>query len=176
MSGFKLLGMCGSLRAASYNRMLLAEAARLAPGSDLRMGDLNLPLYNGDDEDASGIPAAVQALADQIAAADAVVIATPEYNQTYSGALHNALDWISRTEGTPWRNKPVAIMSATSGRAGGARAQYALRLALNQFRPHLLAGPEVMVAATEKAFDEAGQVTGALYLRNLTELMAGLQR
>jgi chromate reductase len=71
-----------------------------------------------------GIPAEVQELADQIAAADAVIIAGPEYNKALSGVLKNALDWVSRTKGNPWRDKPVAIMSATGGRAGGERTQF----------------------------------------------------
>lgn len=174
MTDFTLLGICGSLRVASYNRKLLCEAARLLPGADYSEADLNLPLYNGDLEDSSGIPATVQMLADQIVAADAVVIATPEYNQSFSGVLKNALDWVSRSKGTPWRGKPVAIVSAAAGRAGGARAQYALRLAMNPFRPRLLTGPEVMVAGAAKEFDENGQLTGAFYLKALGELMADL--
>jgi len=175
MSEFKLLGICGSLKAASYNRLLIHEAARLLPVAPFSQCDLNLPLYNGDLEDAGGIPEAVQVLADQISAADAVVIATPEYNQSFSGVLKNALDWVSRTEGTPWKGKPVAIVSAAAGRAGGARAQFALRLAMNPFRPRLLTGPEVMVAKTTEAFDEKGHLTSAFYLRVLTELMAALK-
>ena len=81
MSHPTLLGLSGSLRAGSFNRKLLSEAARLFGDAHYFEGDLNLPLYNGDLEDAEGIPAAVQKLADQIAAADAVLISTPEYNK-----------------------------------------------------------------------------------------------
>lgn len=83
--------------------------------------DLRFPLYDGDLEARDGIPTAVQTLSDQIAQADAVVIASPEYNKSISGVLKNALDWVSRTDGNPWRDKPLAIVSATAGRAGGER-------------------------------------------------------
>ncbi len=174
MAPIKLLGICGSLRAASFNTLLLHEATRLLPKSTLAMADLNMPLYNGDIFDANGIPAIVQKMADQIAAADAIVIATPEYNQSFSGALKNALDWVSVCDGSPWHDKPVALVSAATGRSGGARAQYALRLAVTPFRPRLITGPEVMVAAAHTAFDENGQLTNALSLKMLTELMTGL--
>ena len=165
-----LLGISGSLRAGSVNRKLVREAARLY-GGPYEEADLRLPLYDGDLEQAEGIPAAVQHLADQIAAAEAVVISTPEYNQSLSGVLKNALDWVSRVEGNPWLHKPVAIMSATAGRAGGARGSYALRLAMLPFRPRMVAGPDIGVAGAAKEFDENGQLTGELYLKNLGELM-----
>ncbi|MBM7069051.1 NADPH-dependent FMN reductase [Actibacterium sp. 188UL27-1] len=171
----KLLGLCGSLRQDSFNRKLMSEAGRIWGNEDFSTASLDLPLYNGDAERADGIPQSVQTLARQIAEAHAVVIATPEYNQSISGVLKNGLDWISRVEGAPWRGKPVAIMSAAAGRAGGARAQYALRLCLNPFRPHLLPGPEVMVAAASQEFDDDGNLTGALYVKLLGELMDDLK-
>jgi len=137
-----LLGISGSLRKDSFNRMLLREAARLGSAASFTEADLRLPLYDGDLEEAEGIPAPVQALADQIKAADAVVISSPEYNKGISGVLKNALDWVSRTEGAPWAGKPVAILSATAGRAGGERAQFNLRHAMMPFRPRILQGPE----------------------------------
>ncbi len=175
MTDFNLLGMSGSLRAASHNTQLLREAARLGDAR-LRLADMRLPLYDGDLEDAEGIPLQVQTLAEQIATADAVLIATPEYNQSFSGVLKNALDWVSRTQGNPWRDKPVGIVSAAAGRAGGARAQYALRLAMTPFRPQLLTGPEVMVAAAEAQFDHSGTLIGGNYARLLTLLVEGLKR
>ncbi len=141
-----LLGIPGALRAASTNRLLLAKARRAFGEALQTEANLRLPLYDGDLEDAEGIPAEVRLLADQIAQADAVVIATPEYNKAPPGVLKNALDWVSRTKGSPLQGKPVAIISAAGGRAGGERSQFALRLMLNAFRPRLLAGPEVMVA------------------------------
>lgn len=170
----KILIISGSLREGSYNRKLVTEAARLFGGT-ATMGDLDLPLYNGDVESGSGIPQSVRLLSDQIASADAVAISTPEYNQSLSGVLKNALDWVSRVEGNPWMEKPVAIMSAAAGRAGGARAQYALRLALNPFQPRLLTGPEVMVARPEAEFDTDGQLIGEVYLRALSGLTTKLR-
>ena len=175
MSSGRLLGICGALRAASTNAMLMREAARLYDPEVFEEADLRLPLYDGDLEATAGIPPAVQHLADQIAASDAVVISGPEYNKAISGVLKNALDWVSRTKGSPWRDKPVAIMSAAAGRAGGERTQFSLRLCLVPFRPRLLAGPEVMVAASGSQFDADGRLTNEINLRALTELMAGLR-
>jgi len=171
----ELLLIAGSLRASSVNRKLAAEAGRLFDGT-ASFGSIDLPLYNGDIEDREGIPASVRTLFDQIDAADAVVIATPEYNQSFPGVLKNALDWVSRVKGNPWLDKPVALVSATAGRSGGARAQFALRLAMVQFQPRLLNGPEVMVAGAVKEFDEDDQLTNDRYLKSLTTLMEKLGR
>ena len=175
MASGKLLGICGSLRAGSYNRKLMREAVRIYDPANYIEADLRLPLYDGDLEEDDGIPAAVQLLADQIAAADAVVISGPEYNKGLSGALKNALDWVSRTKGSPWRDKPVAIMAATGGRAGGERTQWTLRLCLTPFRPRLLAGPEVLVGNCSGQFDEEGRLVNDRYEAALTELMAELR-
>lgn len=169
-----LLGINGSLRQNSINAKLMREAARIY-GGEFVEGDLRLPLYDGDVEDSEGIPAPVEKLADQIRAADAVLISSPEYNQSFSGVLKNALDWVSRVEGRPWRNKPVALVHAAAGRTGGARANYALRLAMMPFRAHVLAGPDVMVAGAAKAFDDEGRLTDDRYRAALTELMDDLK-
>lgn len=169
-----LLGLCGSLRAASVNAKLMRDAARIY-GGDFEEGNLRLPLYDGDLEDRDGVPEAVQKLSDQIKVAEAVLVVTPEYNQSFSGVLKNALDWVSRTKGGPWRDKPVALLSATAGRAGGARAQYALRLAMTPFRPRLVNGPEVLLADGANQFDEAGRLSNDRTLKALTELMEVLR-
>ena len=170
-----LLGIPGALRAASTNRLLLAEARRAFGDARQLEADLRLPLYDGDLEDAHGIPPEVQKLSNQIAEADAVVIATPEYNKAPPGVLKNALDWVSRTKGAPWHGKPVAIISAAGGRAGGERSQFALRLMLTPFRPRLLTGPEVLVAASDTAFDAAGHLVDLRYQKALGELMHALR-
>lgn len=170
-----LLGIPGALRAASTNRLLLAEARRAFGPATQTEADLRLPLYDGDLEDAQGIPPQVQTLADQIAAADAIVIACPEYNKAPPGVLKNALDWVSRTKGAPFRDKPVAIISAADGRGGGDRAQFALRLMLTPFRPRLLTGPEVLVADSSHAFDAEGRLIDARYRKALTDLMQALR-
>ena len=170
-----LLGISGSLRSASVNTKLMRNAAEIFAADSFIEGNIRLPLYDGDLQDAEGIPADVQLLSDQIAQADAVIVVTPEYNKSLSGVLKNALDWVSRTEGNSWKNKPVAIMSATAGRSGGERAQNALRLALTPFRPRLLAGPEVLVAQGKDQFDANGTLINDRYRKALTELMADLR-
>jgi chromate reductase len=172
----KLVGLCGSLRKASTNRLLMLEAVRRFGDAEFVEGDLRLPLYDGDLEADVGIPAEVQTLADQIAAADAVIVASPEYNKGISGVLKNALDWVSRTKGAPWANKPVALMSAAAGRAGGERTQNMARLCLTPFRPLLLTGPEVMVAATSQQWDDQGRLINELNAKALDELMQVLRR
>lgn len=171
----KLLGISGALRQGSTNSMLLREAAHLFGQAEFTLANINLPLYDGDVEEADGIPTAVQTLADQITDADAIIISTPEYNKGLTGALKNALDWVSRTKGTPWTDKPVAVMSAAAGRAGGERAQVMLRECLVPFSPRLIVGPEIALAASYEAFDADGHLTGELYVKNLTALMEKLR-
>ena len=175
MTDLTLLTICGALRAGSTNRLLLGEAARVFGAAKVVEADLRLPLYDNDLEDTAGIPADVQLLADQIRGADAVVISTPEYNKSLSGVLKNALDWVSRVPGSAWRDKPVAIVSAADGRAGGERAQFALRLCMVAFRPRLLTGPEVMVANSRSAFDAEGRLIEPRTIKGLTELMQALR-
>ena len=172
---YSLLGLSGSLRRGASNRKLLSEAARLFDAASFTIADLNLPLYDGDLEDSHGIPEPVQSLSDQIAAADAVVISTPEYNKGPSGVLKNALDWISRTSGNPWRDKPVAVMSAAAGRAGGERAQATLRGFMVPFQPRLLSGPAVHLAASNDAFDDNGHLISAAYSKAVQTLMDRLR-
>lgn len=176
MQQLSILGICGALRAASTNRKLLAEARRLFGPCDWAEADLRLPLYDGDLEAAQGVPSTVLHLADQIEASDAVVIATPEYNKALPGVLKNALDWVSRVPGRQvWRDKPVAIMSAAGGRAGGERSQFSLRLCLVPFRARVLPGPELMVADSSAAFDDAGRLLSDRYARTLEQLMSDLR-
>jgi len=170
-----LLGIPGALRAGSTNRLLLAQArAAFGPATQTE-ADLRLPLYDGDLETDEGIPAAVQTLAEQIAAADAVVIACPEYNKAPPGVVKNALDWVSRVKGNPWKSKPVAVISAAGGRGGGDRSQFALRLMLTPFQPRLLTGPEVLVADSGNAFDGDGRLKDARYQKALDDLMGQLR-
>ena len=169
-----LFCISGALRQGSTNTKLLREAARLYGGVS-EMADIRFPLYDGDDEAENGVPSKVTSVADRIAEAEAVVIATPEYNQSFSGVLKNALDWISRVDGKPWLGKPVALMSAAAGRTGGARATYALRLAMTPFRPRLLTGPEVLVANARQQFDANGRLIEERYVTALRELMDTLK-
>ena len=175
MARYTLLGISGALREGSTNSKLLREAARLFDPAEFAMADLDLPLYDADVEEGAGIPDKVRALHGQIAAADAVVISTPEYNKGPPGVLKNALDWVSRVAPGPWADKPVAVMSAAAGRAGGERAQLVLRTFLVPFQPRLITGPEVHVADSRNQFDENGRLTGELYVTTLTRLMEKLR-
>ncbi|WP_299208788.1 NADPH-dependent FMN reductase [uncultured Tateyamaria sp.] len=170
-----LLGISGSMRKASTNTKLVREAARLFGDCTYVEADLHMPLYDGDVEASEGVPEAAQLIARQIAEADAVVISTPEYNKAPPGVLKNALDWVSRVEGRPWTDKPVAVMSAAAGRAGGERAQMVLRGYMVPFRPCILQGPEIHLAASSSQFDDDGQLTGEIYVRELTQLMQSLR-
>jgi len=174
MAQARLLGISGSLRMNSVNTKLVREAARLFGPSDFAIADLRLPLYDGDLETNEGIPDKVQTLADQIKSADAIVISTPEYNSSLSGVLKNALDWVSRTQGRPWHGKPVALMSAAAGRAGGARANFALRLAMAPFRTRLLQS-EVLLASASREFDGDGRLVSERYIGNVQAQMDELR-
>ena len=169
-----LLGIPGALRADSTNRKLVREAARLYGGPYVE-ADIRMPLFDEDTEIASGIPPEAQRLFDQVAAAEAVVISSPEYNKSIPGGLKNALDWVSRIKGNPWKDKPLALIGAADGREGGARANYALRLAMTPFRPRMLTGPEVQVAHSRSEFDADGRLLNERNLKMLEALMDGLR-
>jgi chromate reductase len=171
----RLLGISGSLRRESTNTMLVHEAARAFGPCRFTLGDIRLPLYDGDLEEADGIPPGVQRLAEQILAADAVVISTPEYNKNLPGVLKNALDWLSRTKPAPLAGKPLAIVSAAAGRAGGERSQFSLRHCLTPFQPRVLQGPEVMIASARNAFDADGRLKDPASFEFLGKLMAKLR-
>lgn len=168
----KLLGISGSLRAKSYNTRLLSEAARLFGPSEYALADLNLPLFN---EDILEKPAAVLKLHADILAADAVIIATPEYNKNLSGVLKNALDWVSMVRPAAWAGKPVAIMSASSGITGGVRAQYSLRHCMTTFNPRILQAPEIMIGNAADAFDENDELGNERSVTLLTKQMDALR-
>ncbi len=174
MTDIKLLGISGSSREGSFNTKLMREAARLLSPGEFTTADLTMPLYNGDEEAANGQPAAAQKLYDAIVAADAVVIATPEYNGQIPGVLKNALDWVSRIKPGAFLWKPTAIMSAAAGRGGGALAQQNLQLGLAPLRPLLVPGPAVAVAGAFNEFDDDGRLSSERYEAALTELMSGL--
>lgn len=144
---FNLLGVSGALRKASTNTAMVRAAGELA-GDDVAftLADIDLPLYDGDVE-ARGYPDKVVAFVEDIRAADAVVISTPEYNKNLSGVLKNALDWQSRFAPGPLKDKPVAIMSATAGAAGGQLSQFSLRHCLTPFGCRVLPQPQVHVGS-----------------------------
>ena len=167
----KLLGISGSLRSASLNTALTRAAAEAFAPAAFTLADLNLPLYDGDLE-ARGMPEVVLALNAAIRDADAIVIATPEYNAALSGVLKNALDWSSRVKPMPLTGKPVAILSAAAGKAGGQRAQMTLRHCLLAFDALVLPAPQVFVHAS--AFED-GRLTDETALKLVAQLMARLR-
>lgn len=175
MSTPKLLTISGSLRKGSYNRMLLKEAAQAFGEAEVTEADLNLPLYDGDLEQAEGIPAPVATLAEQVKEADAIVISSPEYNKGIPGVLKNALDWVSRVEGAVFKDKPTVVVSAAAGRTGGETAQFMVLSCLTQLQVRLLPGPSVLVAGAMNEFDENGALQNELYLKTLATRMQALR-
>lgn len=155
-----IVGICGSLRGPSLNRMLLNLAGECLPsGSALHICDwAAVPPFNADLM-AQGLPAPVVALRERLRQADAVIIATPEYNFSIPGMLKNAIDWVSRGDDQPLLHKPVAILSATPGPLGGARVQYDLRKVLLFMDAAVLVKPEVFVGFAQQKFDAQGQCT-----------------
>jgi len=160
MSPLHILGISGSLRKQSYNSAALRAAAELLPGGmTIEIFDLSpIPIYN-DDVREQGFPSPVQQLRDKIAAADAVLIASPEYNYSIPGPLKNAIDWASRPPSQPFDGKPIAIMGASPGAFGTARAQYHLRQVFVFMNGMLLNKPEVMISACNTKFDAQGRLT-----------------
>ncbi|MDB5964894.1 MAG: NAD(P)H-dependent oxidoreductase [Polaromonas sp.] len=176
MTTYKILGISGSLRAKSYNHLALKAAAGLMPeGMVLEIADYaGIPLYNQDDQSPATL-AAVERLRAQVAGADALLIASPEYNYSVSGVLKNAIDWLSRTTPQPFKEKPVALMSATQGPVGGARNQYELRKILGCLEAFVLNKPEVFIGMCQNRFDEQGELTDAASRKFVGDQMVALQ-
>ncbi|MAN98423.1 NAD(P)H-dependent oxidoreductase [uncultured Roseovarius sp.] len=175
MANPKLLLISGSLRKGSYNRMLLAEAAEAFGPAEISEGSLDLPLYDGDLEEAEGVPEAVKHLAQQIKDADAVVIGAPEYNKGITGVLKNGLDWISRVPGAAFKGKPVVVVSASAGRTGGETAQFMTLSCLTQLQARLVPGTAILIAGAMNAFDDAGKLKDETSRKLLADRMAALR-
>src|SRR3972149_11583933 len=155
-----ILGFAGSLRKNSYNKALLQAALELLPkDANLEIFDLEgISPFNQDL--ILVMPAKVKEFKRKIKAADAILIATPEHNYSVPGVLKNAIDWASRPYGdNSFEGKPVAIMSASTGMLGGARAQYHLRQIFVFLNMHPLNRPEVFVTFASKKIDEQGRLT-----------------
>lgn len=172
----KALAISGSLRKGSYNTAALRAAAELLPeGMTLDFADISqIPLYNEDVRQA-GFPPVVQKLRDQIAAADALLFCTPEYNYSISGVLKNAIDWASRPPNQPFDGKPAGIMGATASLWGTTRSQYHLRqccVFLNMFPVNK---PEVLIAQAQGKFNEQGQLTDATTRGMISQLLVALR-
>lgn len=160
MKQIKILGIVGSLRKESYNHFALKAARELVPdGAVLNLIELHdIPVFNQDDEMA--LPASVLEFKRRILDADAILFGTPEYNYSISGVLKNAIDWASRPYGkSAWQDKPAAVMGASTGSLGTARAQYHLRQILVAQNMPMVNQPEVMISNAAQRFDQNGRLT-----------------
>ncbi len=175
MDKVKILGFAGSLRKGSYNKALLRVAVESVPeDAELEVFDLDgIPPYNQDLDD--DMPGKVREFKRKIRAADAILIASPEYNYSIPGVLKNAIDWASRPIGdNSWDGKPVAVMSASVGMLAGARAQYHLRQTFVYINMLPVNRPEVMVPFVEDKVDHDGNITDEKTRRKVRELLESL--
>lgn len=174
-TSINVLAFAGSLRKASWNRGLLRAAQQEAP-SDMKIEIFDIsevPLYN-EDVRQQGFPPVVDAFRERIRRADALLIATPEYNYSIPGVLKNAIDWASRPPGQPFQGKPIALMGASAGMAGTTRAQHHLRQSFVYLDGRLLTRPEVLIPAAAPKFDEDGNLTDGGSREQIAELVAAL--
>ena len=170
-----ILSFAGSLRKDSYNKALLRAAMELASRyAKLEVFDLEgIPSFNQDLE--AQMPEKVKEFKARIKAADAILIATPEYNYSMPGVLKNAIDWASRPYGdNSFEGKPVAVMSASIGMLGGARAQYHLRQTFVSLNMYPVNRPEVIVTFAPQKIDEKGRLTDETTRKFIRELLENL--
>jgi len=171
----KILGIPGSLRRASFNRFALEAAQWLLPeGATLELCGLeDIPPYNQDHEKQP--PPRVVELKTRVRAADAILFSTPEYNYSMPGVLKNAIDWASRPYGdSAWQGKPVAVMGASVGALGSARAQYHLRQTFVFLNMYQVNQPEVLISNASQRFNERGELTDETSRELIRKLLAEL--
>ena len=171
----KIIGFTGSLRVKSYNLAALRAAAELLPnGSTMEIVDLApIPFFN-EDVEAEGVPQVVVDFKEKLATANAILIATPEYNYSIPPVLKNALDWASRGTNLPLSGKPLAIMSASPGMLGGARVQYHLRQVCVRLDLQVLNSPEVFITGANTKFDRDGTLIDDFTRISITKLLLAL--
>jgi chromate reductase len=173
-----IIGLSGSLRRASFNAMLLRAASQVAAaGTTVEIGSIRgIPLYDGDVEAAEGIPPAVQELKSKITAADALLIVTPEYNNSIPGVMKNAIDWLSRpSEDIPkvFGSRPVAVIGTTPGQGGTSLAQTAWLPVLRTLGAAPWFGGRMMVSNADEVFDSEGKMIDEKTRRRLAAFMEG---
>jgi chromate reductase len=171
-----LIGLSGSLRAGSFNTALLRAAAALMPeGAQMVVKTIHgIPLYDGDEEDAHGIPAPVRALGEAIARADGLLLATPEYNNSIPGVFKNAIDWLSRIEDGAqpvFTGKPVALIGASPGGFGTLLSQDAWLSVLRTLETQPWFGGRLLVSRAAGVFNAEGQVTDEVTKKKLREFV-----
>jgi NAD(P)H-dependent FMN reductase len=174
----RILGISGSLRAGSYNTALLRAARSVAPdGADLEAATLHgIPLYDGDLEQREGLPAAVTALKEKVAASDAVLLVTPEYNNGIPGVFKNAIDWLSRPAADIARvfgGRPFAVIGASPGGFGTILAQAAWLPVLRTLGVRYWSGGRLMVSRAQQVFDEHGEAKDEATREQLRKFVAG---
>lgn len=170
-----ILGIAGSLRRQSFNRSLLRAARELAPpDATIEIFELDdIPGFNQDEE--ASPPAKIAELKQRVRSADAILFVTPEYNYSVPGVLKNAIDWASRPYGdSAWNGKPAAIMGASVGAIGTARAQYHLRQMFVFLNMYAVNQPEVMLANAHKHFGEDGKLTDETAQKLIRQLLEEL--
>ncbi len=175
MNDFKILGIYGSLRRASVHRGLIRAAAELAPEGvtvEPFEGLGEIPFFNREVEE-EGDPEPVRVLKEEVRAADAVLIATPEYNYAIPGLLTAALDWTLRSP-SPLRHKPVGIVGASPGGAGTARGQMILRQILLHAPAYTMPEPQMLIRDSRERFDESGNLTDKETRERLERFLAAL--
>lgn len=173
-----ILAIAGSVRAKSFNAMLLRAAAELAPaGTTVEAASIkDIPLYDGDSEATSGLPPAVQALKDRIVRAPGVLLVTPEYNNSIPGVFKNAIDWTTRPAADlarVWGGRPTGVIGATPGRGGTAMAQAAWLPVLRTLGTLPFFGGRVQVAEAAKVFDGTGRMVDPVVRGLVEKYMAG---
>jgi chromate reductase len=175
--GINVLAICGSLRQGSYNKAALRHAIEVKPpGMTITVAEIGtIPLYN-EDVRAQGFPPPVETLRRQIAAADALLFVTPEYNYSMPGVLKNAIDWASRPPDQPFAGKPVAMMGAAAGMGGTVRAQYDLRRSCVFLDMHPLNKPEIFIGLAQTKFDAEGRLTDEMAKGLIRDLLVALER
>ena len=176
-----IIGISGALRRGSYNTALLRNAVELAPpGLSIEVASIrDVPLYDGDREVEQGIPDPVRALKDRLAAADGLLLVTPEYNNSLPGVFKNAIDWLSRPTADIARvfgDRPVALMGATPGPGGTILAQAAWLQVLRTLGTRPWYGPRLMVPRADAVFDAEGNLKDEALRTRVRDFMAGFAR
>jgi NAD(P)H-dependent FMN reductase len=174
----KIVGISGSLRKASFNSALLRAAIELQPANvTIEIGSIEgIPLYNGDDEERSGIPPAVAALKEQIVAADGLLLVTPEYNNSIPGVFKNAIDWLTRPSADVarvFRQRPIAVIGASPGSFGTILSQAAWSPILRTLGTRPWFGSLLYVSSAGKAFDASGKLIDQATRDRLQKYLAG---
>lgn len=174
----KILVFAAALRKGSFNRKLAAQVVEIlkaAPGTEIDHADyreFEMPIYDGDLEESSGLPAGGKEFIRRIQAADAIIISTPEYNGGIPGTLKNAIDWASRAKPIPFEGKPILLIGASPGALGAVRGLWHTRVPLEAIGAFVY--PQMFgLAKAHEAFDESGHFVDAKNSANLSKLTQG---